>query len=83
MLVLNHLKPNNNKFILGKGFSSQATRPTGQVKRDKPPTNKRDKLSDKPPTKRYNGLKNLPVEQQMFLKSLIQKVKYGQGFKKL
>jgi len=73
MLVLNHLKPNNNKFILGKGFSS--TRPTGQAKRDK--------LSDKPPTKRYNGLKDLPVEQQMFLKSLIQKVKYGQGFKKL
>ena len=82
MLVLNHLKPNNNKFILGKGFSRptgqaiaprEATRPTGQAKRD----------SDKPPTKRYNGLKNLPVEQQMFLKSLIQKVKYGQGFKKL
>ena len=71
MIKTNYNNPKLNKtFILGRGFNLKT----------KPIKTKTGCTTSK---KNKNKKKDLPIEQQMFLKSLINKTNYGKGFKKV
>ena len=71
MIKTNYNNPKLNKnFILGRGFNLK----TNPIK---------TKISCTTLKKNKNKTKDLPIEQQMFLKSLINKTNYGKRFKKV
>jgi hypothetical protein len=70
MIKNNYTNPKINKsFILGRGFNLK----TNSIK---------NKISCTTTKKNKSKKKDLPMEHQMFLKSLINKTNYGKGFKK-
>lgn len=72
MIKNNYINPKLNKtFILGRGLIDRVNKKSHENK-------KCTKGSSKKNTK-----KDLPLEHQKFLKSLINKTKCGKGFKKV
>jgi hypothetical protein len=75
MIKNNYINPKLNKtFILGRGLIDRENKKSHVLVENKKCT----KGSSKKNTK-----KDLPLEHQKFLKSLINKTKCGKGFKKV
>jgi hypothetical protein len=69
MMKNNYMNPKINKsFILGRGFNLK----TNSIK---------NRISCSTSKKNKSKKKDLPIEHQKFLKSLINKTNYGKGFK--
>lgn len=72
MIKNNYFNPKLNKtFILGRGLIDRVNK-----------KNRENKKCTKGSSKK-NTKKDLPLEHQKFLKSLINKTKCGKGFKKV
>jgi hypothetical protein len=73
MIRNNYTNPKiNRSFILGRGFNFK----TNSLK-------SRISYNNSTSKKNKNKNKDISIENQKFLKSLINKTKYGKGFKKV